>query len=106
MYAVFELSGFQYRAEEGSTLKVPHRAGSAGDTFEIPNVLLVKDKDTTLIGTPHIEGAKVEAEVLESAKDDKVVVYKYKRRTKYRRTRGHRQDSSQIRIKKIVAPQS
>jgi len=106
MYAVFELSGFQYRAEEGSTLKVPHRAVSVGESFEIPNVLLVKDKDTTLIGTPNIEGAKVEAEVLGNAKDDKVLIYKYKRRTKYRRTQGHRQEYTQIKIKKIVAPQS
>ena len=106
MYAVFELSGFQYRAEEGSTLKVPHQAVNAGESFEIPNVLLVKDKDTTLIGTPMVEGAKVEAEVLGKAKDDKVLIYKYKRRTKYRRTRGHRQDFAEIKIKKIVAPQS
>jgi large subunit ribosomal protein L21 len=106
MYAVFELSGFQYRAEEGSTLKVPHQAANAGESFDIPNVLLVKDKDTTLIGTPTVEGAKVEAEVLGKAKDDKVLIYKYKRRTKYRRTQGHRQDFAEIKIEKIVAPQS
>lgn len=106
MYAVFELSGFQYRAEEGSTLKVPNQAVNAGESFEIPNVLMVKDKDTTLIGTPNVEGAKIEAEVLGIAKNDKVLIYKYKRRTKYRRTQGHRQDFTQIKIKKIVAPQS
>lgn len=106
MYAVFELSGFQYRAEEGSTLKVPQQAVGAGESIEIPDVLLVKDKDNTLIGTPTIEGAKVEAEVLGNVRDDKVVIYKYKRRTKYRRTQGHRQGYAQIKVKKIVAPQS
>jgi large subunit ribosomal protein L21 len=106
MYAVFELSGFQYRAEEGTTLKVPLQAAGAGESFEIPNVLLVKNDDTTLIGTPTIDGAKVEAEVIGNAKDDKVLIYKYKRRTKYRRTQGHRQDFAQIKIKKIIAPQS
>ena len=49
-----------------------------------------------------MEGAKVEAEVVDSGKDDKVLIYKYKRRTKYRRTQGHRQDYTELKIKKIV----
>ncbi len=102
MYAVFEVSGFQYNAEEGAVLTVPRQKTAVGETFEIPDVLLVKDNDTTHIGTPLVEGAKVEAEVLANDKADKVLIYKYKRRTKYRRTQGHRQDQTRIKVKKIV----
>ncbi len=104
MYAVFQLSGFQFSAEEGAVVNVPRQTTAAGESFDIDNVLLVKGSDSTAVGTPTIEGAKIEAEVIGHKLDDKVLVYKYKRRTKYRRTQGHRQGYSQIKIKKIVAP--
>ena len=104
MYAVFNLSGFQYTAEEGEVLKVPFQSSDAGSKFDINNVLLIKGKDDTLVGTPFIENAKIEAEVMGNGKDDKVLIYKYKRRTKYRRTQGHRQDFTEIKINKIVSP--
>ena len=103
LYAVFKLSGFQFGAEEGEVLRVPRQQASEGDTIDISEVLMLKDNDDTRIGTPLVDSAKVEAEVLSHGKADKVVVYKYKRRTKYRRTRGHRQDYSEIRIKRIAA---
>ncbi|MHC4500611.1 MAG: 50S ribosomal protein L21 [Planctomycetota bacterium] len=106
MYAVFQLSGFQYSAEEGAVLRVPQQNAPVGETLDITNVLMVKDKDTTMIGTPTVEGAKIEAEIVADGQADKVVVYKLKRRTKYRRTRGHRQNYNEIRIKKISMPQS
>ena len=106
MYAVFQLAGFQYKAEEGSRIKVQAPRGKAheSDKLEISEVLLVQDNDRLLGGTPFVEGAKVEAEVLSRGRDEKVRVYKYKRRTKYRRTRGHRQDFVEIKINKIVKP--
>ena len=104
MQAVFQLSGFQFSAEEGEVLRVPRQKAAVGDSFDIEEVLLLKDKDTTSIGTPIVEGAKIEAELLANGAADKVTVFKFKRRIKYRRTLGHRQDYSEIRIKKIVSP--
>jgi large subunit ribosomal protein L21 len=104
MQAIFQLSGFQYSAQEGDTLKVPLQQAKVGEAFDIEQVLLLKDKETTLIGTPTIAGASIKAELLSNGKYDKVLIYKYKRRTKYRRTQGHRQNFAEIIIKKIVAP--
>lgn len=102
MYAVFQIAGFQYSGEEGALLKVPRQKENKGDKIDITEVLLVKDEDKVLVGTPFVEGAKVETEVVGAGKNDKVLIYKYKRRTKYRRTQGHRQDYTQLKINKIV----
>ena len=104
MYAVFHLSGFQYRGEEGTILKVPMQTETDGSKLEITDVMLVKTGDSSVVGTPYVEGAKIEAEILRHGKNDKIRVYKYKRRTKYRLTQGHRQDFTEIRIDKIVVP--
>ena len=103
MYAVFQLSGFQYTVEEGEVIKVPLQEAKIGDKFDINEILLVKNSDEATVGTPFVENAKIEAEVLNQGKDDKVLIYKYKRRTKYRRTQGHRQDYTEIKINKIVS---
>ena len=100
MYAVFQIAGFQYTAEEGATLKIPHQKAEVGTKFDINEILLIRDQDRTLTG----EKAKIEAEILGRGRAEKQVVYKYKRRTKYRRTQGHRQDYSEIRVNKIIAP--
>lgn len=105
MYAVFQLSGFQYNAEVGAVIRVPLQKLEAGSSFDLNEVLMIKDKDNVLIGNPILEGAKIEAEVIEHGKADKVVIHKHKRRTKYRRTQGHRQDFSDIKIKKIHTPE-
>ena len=105
MYAVFLLSGRQYSVEEGTIVKVPFQDIEKGAKINITDVLLIKDSDNTMIGNPYLDGAKIEAEALDSGKSDKVRVYKYKRRTKYRRTQGHRQRYSEIRINRIIAPQ-
>jgi len=106
MYAVFKLSGFQYGAEEGETLRVPRQQANKGETIDISEVMVVSDGDKSTVGTPYIDEAKVEAEVVSEGKADKVLIYKYKRRTKYRRTQGHRQDYSEIKINKITVPKS
>lgn len=106
MYAVFKLSGIQFSAAEGDVVKVPLLDAKQGDKLSISDVMLVKDDDKTLVGSPFVDKAKVEAEIVGHGKDDKVMVYKYKRRTKYRRRQGHRQDYSEIRVKKIVAPKA
>jgi len=104
MYAIFNLSGFQYRGEEGAVLKVPLQTVTDGNKLEISDIMLVKTADSSVVGTPYVEGAKIKAEILRHGKNDKVRVYKYKRRTKYRLTQGHRQDFTEIRIDKIVVP--
>jgi large subunit ribosomal protein L21 len=104
MQAIFQLSGFQYSAQEGDTLKVPLQKVEVGAAFDIEQVLMLKDEETTVVGTPTVAGASVKAELVSNGKYDKILIYKYKRRTKYRRTQGHRQDYSEIKITKIVAP--
>ena len=104
MYAVFNISGFQYSVEEGEVLKIPLQDAKVGDKFDIDEVMLIKGKADAVVGNPYIENAKIQAEVLSHGKDDKVLIYKYKRRTKYRRRQGHRQDYSEVKIKKIVSP--
>jgi len=104
MQAVFQLSGFQFTASEGDTLRVPLQKTAVGQTFDIDQILLLKVKDTTVVGTPTVSGASIKAELVANGQGDKVTVYKYKKRTKYRRTRGHRQDYSDIKILKVVSP--
>lgn len=103
MYAVFQVSGFQYTVEEGDIIKIPLQDVKDGSKIEFKDVLLIKKDKDTLVGTPYIEKAKIQAEILSQGKDDKVLIYKYKRRTKYRRRQGHRQDFSEVKIKKIVS---
>ncbi len=104
MYAVFETGGMQFNAEEGARLKVPHLNAKEGDKISLDKVLLVSDGDNSHVGTPYLESAKVEAEVISVGRADKVTVYKFKRRTKYRKTRGHKQEYTEIMINKIVPP--
>ena len=104
MYAVCDISGFQFAVEEGSVVRVPRLKEEPGAQLSISEVLLVRDDETTRVGTPYVEGASVEAEVVGNGLGDKVLVYKFKRRTKYRRTRGHRQPYTELKITKINAP--
>lgn len=106
MYAVFQLSGFQYSAEEGAVIRVPLQDGKDGAKIKIKEVMMIRDGETTHTGTPFVDKATVEAEIMGAGKDDKVTVYKYKRRTKYRLTQGHRQDYTELKINKITAPKS
>lgn len=101
MYAIIETGGKQYRVEEGDTLDVEllHTDGEV----KFDKVLLIHDGKTPKIGLPHLDKCSVEAEVIEIAKGPKVIAYKYKRRNNYRRTVGHRQKYSRVKIKKIVA---
>ncbi|MBK7140944.1 MAG: 50S ribosomal protein L21 [bacterium] len=106
MYAIFQLAGFQYRAEEGAVIQVPRQAAKQGEKLNISDVLLVNANGASVIGTPFVSGAKIEAEVLDHTRGEKLVGFKYKRRTKYRRTLGHRQDYTEIKVNKIVSPKS
>ncbi len=106
MFAVFESGGLQFRVEEGTAVKVPHLTASPGDTVSIDKVLLIDDGENSLVGTPYLESASIEAEILNEGLAKKIDVYKFKRRTRYRKLHGHRQKFTEIKIKKITPPES
>ena len=94
-FAIFQTGGKQYRVQAGDTIKV-EKLNADGDV-EFDHVLMVGDK----IGNPYVNGARVIATVVEQKRDDKVLVFKKKRRQNYRRTRGHRQYLTVLKIKEI-----
>lgn len=102
MYAVIRTGGRQYRAEVGQTLDVERLPQEVGTTFEIDDVLLIGDDDNTIIGQPTVDGAKVKVTVVEQFRGEKVIVFRYRQRTNYRRKRGHRQYYTRLRIDDIV----
>lgn len=104
MYAVIETGGTQFTVEEGTSVKVPRIDGTTGDKVTLDKVLLISDGNEPKVGSPYLENASVEAELVTQDKHDKVLIYKYKRRTKYRRTQGHRQDYTELKITKINSP--
>ncbi len=101
MYAIIRSGGKQYRAEVGATVDVDRLPKEVGETLEISDVLLVADGDDTRIGQPRVEGATVTATVVEQFRGKKIIVYKYRQRTNYRRKQGHRQYYTRLRIEDI-----
>ena len=103
MYAVVKTGGKQYRVAKNDVLTVEKLEGDAGTTIELDNVLAMDDGKGLTVGAPSLPGAHVTAEVLEQKKGDKVVIFKKKRRKNYRRTRGHRQQLTVIRVTDILS---
>jgi large subunit ribosomal protein L21 len=101
VYAVIMSGGKQYRVAEGDVVRVEKLETESGAPVEFKDVLLVKTDAKTYIGQPLVEGASVQGVLESQGKDDKVLVFKYKAKKQYRRTRGHRQRYSQVRIEKI-----
>jgi len=101
MYAVMETGGKQYRVSVGGNIRVEKLAGDIGEVIEIPRVLLVAKEGDIKVGTPLIEGMSIKAEVVAHGRDKKIRVFKMKRRKKYRRTQGHRQAFTELRITNI-----
>lgn len=104
MYAIIENGGKQYRVEEGSKVRLEEMAVQDGDQFITDRVLLLHYEDHCLIGKPLIAGAQVIGKVCRHGKEDKILVFKKKRRKQYRRTRGHRQLFVEVEIEKIQIP--
>lgn len=100
MYAVIETGGKQYRVEKGDLLRVERLDKEVGDTIEFDRVLIIGDGKNVKIGKPYLSET-VTAKLLENAKADKVIVYKYKAKKNYRKKQGHRQPFSLIEIKSI-----
>lgn len=101
MYAVIKTGGKQYRVEEGDILRVELLDVEPKKVFSLDQVLLIDKGDEVSIGKPLVKGATVEAEVIRHARAKKVVIFKSHRMKTYRRTLGHRQEFSEIRIKNI-----
>ncbi len=101
MHAVIRTGGKQYRVAEGDILRVEKLDGDAGSSIDIADVLLISDGENAQIGTPLLDGKAVSAEIIKHARADKIEVIKFKRRKKYRRTHGHRQHYTQLKITSI-----
>jgi large subunit ribosomal protein L21 len=101
VYAVIMSGGKQYKVAEGSLVRLEKLGIEAGSEVEFKDVLLVKTEEEAYIGQPLVEGAAVRGVVEENGLGDKIIVFKFKRRKQYRRTRGHRQHYSDVRIEKI-----
>ena len=100
MYAVVEINGKQYRAEKGAVLKVDRFDAEKGAAVSLDKVLLVSG-DSVKVGAPYVSGAAVKATVQDEIKGDKVVVFKYKPKKDYRRTQGHRQSYTLLKVEEI-----
>lgn len=103
MYAIVETGGKQYRVKAGDTIAVERLTGEPGEVVELARVLLIGDDGSPArVGAPGVEGAIVRAEVVEHARGDKVVVFRYKSKVRYRRKTGHRQALTRLRITDIL----
>ena len=103
MYAVVTTGGKQYRVEAGSELVIERLAADAGASVTFDRVLLVGDGDAVTIGTPTVEGASVSGTILREELGPKLIIFKFKQKATYRRTRGHRQHLVRVRIDEISA---
>ena len=102
MYAIIRTGGKQYRVAKDDVISVEKLSGEAGATVEFGEVLMIGDGAAAAVGDPLVAGAKVMAKVLEQTRADKILVFKKKRRKKYRRTQGHRQDITVLRVTELL----
>ena len=102
MYAVIKTGGKQYRVAPGQTVRLEKVAGEPGSKVEFGEVLLVESDGAFTSGTPLLANAKVGATVVQQDRGDKIRVFKKKRKKQYRRTKGHRQDFTAVRIESIT----
>ena len=102
MYAIVDIAGKQFRVKEKEILAVPRLEGEEGAKVEFERVLLISTDDGVQVGQPVVEGAKIEASIVDHDREKKIIVFKKKRRKNYRRKKGHRQPFTRIQIEKIV----
>jgi len=100
MYAVIKSGGKQDRVKAGQTVRLEKLSGEKGSKIELGDVLMVEDGGNVQTGNP-LSNAKIEATILETDRADKIIVFKKKRKKQYRRTNGHRQSFTAVRIEKI-----
>ncbi len=101
MYAIVDSGGKQYKVKEGDILKVEKLAGEVGDNVSFDKILMFSDDENVNIGTPLLEDVAVNGHIVEQGKAKKIIVFKYKRRKRYRRKQGHRQQFTAVKIDSI-----
>ena len=101
MHAIIETGGKQYKVAEGDTLFIEKLPVEAGEAVTFDKVLAVIDGENVTVGTPVVEGAKVDASVVKNGKGKKIIVFKYKPKKGYRRKQGHRQPFTAVKIEAI-----
>ncbi|HEX8458692.1 MAG TPA: 50S ribosomal protein L21 [Pyrinomonadaceae bacterium] len=99
-YAIIRSGGKQFRVAEGETVRLPSLNAEAGKTVEF-DVLVLGDDSGTRVGAPTVEGARVAGTIVEHGRGDKIIVFKMKRRKQYKRTQGHRQNYTAVKIDTI-----
>ena len=102
-FAIIETGGKQYKVSTSKILEIEKLDAKKGETIKFKNVLLLNDDKNTEIGNPSIEGAEVEAKLLDNVKDRTILVFHKRRRKNSRKKNGHRQSHSKIQITKILA---
>jgi large subunit ribosomal protein L21 len=103
MYAVVATGGKQYKVQEGEILRVEKLTGEVGSQVAFDRVLMFSDGESVKVGQPVLEGALVKGHIIEQGKNKKILVFKYKRRKRYRRKQGHRQLFTAVKIDAIEA---
>jgi len=101
MYAVIENGGKQYKVEEGSVITIEKTGKKPGDIIEFSNILLLVDDGKVEIGKPYVDKGRVVAEIRRHFRGKKIIVFKKRRRKDYKKTAGHRQNYTEVRIKEI-----
>jgi len=103
MYAVVSTGGKQYKVQEGEVLRIEKIPGNVGDTVSFDRVLMISDGDNVSVGQPVLDNVAVETHIVEQGKAKNILVFKYKRRKRYRRKQGHRQQYTAVKIDRINA---
>jgi len=103
MYAIIEAGGKQYKVEEGSFVNIEKTSKKPGDIIELGNILLLVDGERVEVGRPYVDRGKVLAEVKRHFRGKRIIVFKKMRRKDYKKTLGHRQYYTQVKIKEIKA---
>ena len=97
-YAIVKTGGKQYRVQPGDVIRVELVDGDQGDTIELDDVLMVSKDGQVTLGAPNVPGAKVTSEVMSKGRAKKVIVFKYKAKTRYRNKNGHRQGYTELKV--------
>lgn len=101
MFAIIAIGGKQYKVSPGDVIDVDKAEGKVGDTITVPNVLLVEENGKTKVGTPNVSGTSVKAKIVNQMKGDKVEVFRYKSKVRYRKHRGFRAQLTRLEIVSI-----
>ena len=103
MYAVIDIGSFQFKVKEGDVIDAPNLDTEVGKGFDVESVLLVADGENVKVGTPMVKGAKVSLEVVRHFRDAKDISFRFRKRKDSKKTIGHRQDLTALKVVKISA---